>query len=380
MRTFTIALFASALAGCAGDFVSAGPGDDDGADEVDAGDVGPDADPEQAAIAFFTAEVKPILAGNCGACHAGSPAGPNFMSGPDERASLLAYPNMVIAGDADASRLYAYGKSAQHSGPDFNAEQAAIVKTWIDMEPAGEPVPPGGNGPKIAPFSPTAGANTVDLSPLGADAVGATMTFNAMPLQTGGTYLTQLKVKTGATGVRLEHPLFVTYCPDAAADPVDSFYGLDLRIAPATEATVGGGTVVLVNLQATCKVSVVFKTFAKDEGGGGGGPLGGGCTAVGDFTNSARQPLSQRCGNCHAGGQAGATNAWDLTGVNDLGATAQAKACAQTRGKVNLANEAMSILFQRVAPGQATGHPLTLNQADFTAFQNAVNGWATKEQ
>jgi hypothetical protein len=137
--------------------------------------------------------------------------------------------------------------------------------------------------------------------------------------------------------------------------------------------------VLLTSLVAGCKLSVSFKSIAKDDGGGPG-PVGGGCTDVASFTASARQSLSTQCASCHAGGQAGATASYDLRKINDLAADGQAQACAQTRAKMNLQNEVMSLLFQRVAPGQQTNHPLTLNQATFTTFQNAVVGWATKEQ
>ena len=102
-----------------------------------------------------------------------------------------------------------------------------------------------------------------------------------------------------------------------------------------------------------------------------------------NFTAMARGPLATSCGTaaCHAGNGTGAANSFDLRAINDMSATGQATACAQTRGKMNLANEAMSLLFQRVTPPQSTGHPFTFAAgAPIDNFRNAVTGWATTEQ
>lgn len=369
----TIALCA-ALSACDGRVYST-EGDADG---------GP-GDPAAAAAAMFTADVEPILSDSCASCHAAAPGGaiPGFLHpSPDVYTAIKAWPNLVVPGDPEASRLYAYGRSAQHSGPVLLPEQAEVVRAWIELEPPADAPEP---EPESQRFAPLVGQNTVDLAPLADGLDGATLTFVADQLA-AGIYLTELTVHSGDGGVHLLHPLFVTYCPGAEArpDPVDSFYGLDLVVNPTSVATLGGGTVVLVDFAPGCELSVHFERLepGSTTGGGedGGGPLGGGCADVAGFTASARAPLANRCASCHAGGNSTATNAFDLSSVNDLSSDGQAAACAQTRGKLNLADEPNSILFQRVEPGQATGHPMTIDDpTQFGQFRDAIVSWAVNE-
>lgn len=340
-------------------------------------------DPSIAARAFFSSNVQPILEGNCTACHSGSMAGLAFIMPPSIYDSVMAHPNLVFGGDAPASRLYAYGRSDQHSGPIFTPEQSEIVRQWIDLVPPRENEEP----PPITTnrFAPLVGPNTVDLAEMGEGLDGATMTFTMQQLAQG-IYISALMVNAGAGGVHLNHPLFVSYCSNrpAKADPVDSFYGLDMIVNAGLTGMVGGGTVILTDFQPGCELSIHFEIIEPGMGGPGGedggvGPGGGGCTDVAGFTANARGPISASCGSCHSGGNATARNAWDITVINDLSEAAQIEACGQTRNKINLANEVNSILFQRVAPGQATGHPITLNQGDYDAFRNPVLLWATNE-
>jgi len=335
------------------------------------------------ARAMFDEEILPLLETSCVSCHVGADAVGFMRPNPDVWSSIMAHPNLVIGGDAEASRLYSYGRSSSHSGIEFTTDQAERVRVWIELVPPKDGPPPVVETDKFDPvLSP--GTNNVDLSKLAMGLDGATMTFKAAQLS-AGIYITELAINAGAGGVHMQHPLFVSHCPGTIPDPVDSFYGLDQTFDPGASGSVGGGTVVLVDFVPGCKLSVHFKKIEPSTGGGPGGPdagpgePGGGCVNVTGFTAMARGPLANQCGNCHSGGQATARNAWDITTLADPGPPAQAQACSQTRNKLNLNAEQMSLLFQRVQPGQQTGHPLTLPDAQFTAFRDAVVSWAVTE-
>lgn len=352
------------------------------------GDAGSDAsDPAAAARAQFTAEVEPILRDFCAACHTtDGGTGPAFLKAPMYE-TIKAWPNnLVVPGQPNDSRLYTYGTNANHTGPEFTADQADVVRRWILIE-----VPTGGGGDQDAGVQTSAfdvnvgGDNTVDLAPLGTGLDGAKLTFKATALS-AGLFISDLKISAGPGGVHFVHPLFMTWCPDPKPDPVDSFYGLDYTVNPNTVGMVGGGTVALTDFSASkgCKLSIHFKKIepGMTSGGENDGGVTGGCKDVPSFTANAQPPLTQRCATaaCHAGGGT-ARNAWDLTQVPNAGdPTAQAAGCAQARSKINLGDPPNSIMFQRVAPGQATGHPLTLNNTDFTAFRNAILAWVANEQ
>ncbi len=366
-----VAALASAAFGCSGSFQGTGS-------------IGPDANPSEASKAFFDSKVQPILEQSCAACHAGSQQGITFITPPDVYQSVISYPNLVIGGDAGASRLYAYGRSDQHQaagGVSLNPAQAETVRQWIMIEPPHTPVAPPTQTTK---FTPTVGENTVDLSSVASGLDGTSLTFTAQNLAQG-IYITNLTMHAGAGGVHVKHPLFATYCPAEAADPVDSFYGIEMTVDPAMTSLVGGGTVVLVAFQPGCQISVHFETIEPGMTVGGGmdggtvGGTGGGCQNVAGFTANAQAPLASTCGGCHAGGNAGAKASFDLSLINDLSPAGQAAVCGQVRGKLNLATPAMSILFQRVAPGQMTGHALTLNQTDYDSFRTPVLAWAVTE-
>jgi hypothetical protein len=343
---------------------------------------GPDAGTDPAALArqMFDEEVLPMLETSCSACHVGADTKGFMRPNPDVWTSLMGHPNLIVGGNPNDSRLYAYGRSPNHSGPEFTPEQAELVRQWIEIVPFSGMEPP---KVETGKFAPQVGANTVELGALAQGITGAKLTFTATPLATG-LYITELKAQAGDGGLHIAHPLFVTYCPGPKPDPVDSFYGLDQIVNPAETSTIGGGTVVLVDYTAGCELAVLFKVIepgmAGPMNGDDGGVTGsGGCVNVAGFTANARGPLAAQCGSCHAGGQATAKNAYDLSAINDMSADGQTRACAQTRNKINLNNEPQSILFQRVAPGQQTGHPLTLNDAQYTAFRDPVVTWAVTE-
>jgi cytochrome c553 len=354
------------LTGCSGDFISSSNTPDGG-------------DP---ARAMFEEQVLPMLVGSCVACHATADAKGFMVPNPDVYSTIITHPNLITPGDANDSRLYSYGRSSTHSGTELTLDEAELVRAWIELIPPTDAPPPQVETNKFAPL--IGQTNSIDLAPLGEGLTGSSLSFDATQLAQG-IYITNLQVQAGASGLHVVHPLFVTYCPAQRPDPVDSFYGMDLVVNPNDQGMIGGGTVILVDFAPGCMLSVHFKTIEPGmttPGGddGGGGPTGGGCVNVAGFSASARAPLANQCASCHAGGNTTAKNAWDISAINDLSATGQAAACAQTRNKLNLTNEANSIIFQRVAPGQQTGHPLTINDpGQFAAFRDPVVGWAVTE-
>lgn len=361
-------------AGCLGSFDkdSDPPGGDGSAEEA-------------AARAQFESEVQPMLMGSCVACHASiGGAGPGFLSGaPDIYGTVRGWPNLVLGGNPASSRLYAYSTSSSHArvGVNLTDAQADIVRRWIEIVPetvgGGLEVP----GPETPLYTPIEGLNTIELAGVAEGLTGASITFTADQLA-AGLLMTQITVTAGAGGVHIKHPLFTTWC-GGQGTPVNSLEGLDFTVEPNLSAPLGPGTLSLSSFRSGCQLSLSFELLEPSSGGpggvDGGGPLGGGCMAVASYTANARGQIEQRCGGCHANAANPAKNAWDQTMIGDLSEAAQTEACGQALGNVNLATPDMSSLFNRVRPGQATGHPITLNAGDFDTFQAAILAWIADE-
>jgi len=100
---------------------------------------------------------------------------------------------------------------------------------------------------------------------------------------------------------------------------------------------------------------------------------GGGCKSVATFTSSAGPELRKEgCLGCHAGGEARATNALDLTGVGKD----DAAACAQALKKVNLASKPQSAIIQAATGAQPHAGGKVSDPASFSA---ALLGWINNE-
>jgi hypothetical protein len=336
--------------------------------------------PEQlAAKSSFDQTVAPILDGFCASCHLGM-ANVDFMKPePDTRTRMLTWPKLLNLDTPSSSLLLNKGA---HTGPALTTDQQATLLDWIKLEQAAA----GTTTPTIttASFQPVPGVNTVDLAPIGL--AGTTLTFRMEPLSVG-IYLNEITVHAGTDGAHVVHPLFVTWDEHdtATPDPVDRFADIDLTVAAAAASPLGGGTAVFVNVQPTTKLSIHFKIAEKATGGsttGGGGGTGGGCKAVAAFTQLAQGLLSQNCASCHAGGNAGATSATDMTKINDLSAAGQATACAQILSRVDKANPATSGIFVATNPGQQVSHPYKFNgdQNAFNAFQAQLTMWINQEK
>ena len=104
-----------------------------------------------------------------------------------------------------------------------------------------------------------------------------------------------------------------------------------------------------------------------------GGSAPGACRSVATFTSSAAPQLQKDgCAGCHAGGDASATTALDLTNVGKDAAAA----CSQALRAVNLTNRPQSALIQAAAGAQAHKGGKV---GDAQAFTSALLAWIDNE-
>jgi len=372
-----IVLVGATLSGCLGEYALV-PEEDAGGMMADGGGGGGGpVDP----TAEFNTKVKPILSGSCGACHNKSGGvGPGFLEEkPDMLTMLLAYPALV--GDSpQSSRLYTKGV---HDGPALNSSEAPVVASWIinwnlygpKKDPGMMMGPP---KPIVKPFVPVVGANVVELSALDPKFAGMQVTFDATVSGTNLT-LTKLNVKAAAMmGVRIAHPLFVTWDPqyNATPDPIDSFSNLDQTVFQGETKPMGPGILVLPNFQTGYLLNIVFKTIETKEGMGGGGTITG-CKAVANFAQNVRPLINGatpgcQAGNCHGGGAAGLTMAAGLT---------DADYCLNVRNELDFTTPANSRILTKPNPASGVGHQGgKMAAAAFATFQTAVNNWLNAER
>jgi hypothetical protein len=212
-----------------------------------------------------------------------------------------------------------------------------------------------------------------------AGAAGSTVTFTAKRLTTG-LYLTNIAVKAGTGGIHITHPLFVTWMDTTASpDPVDSFDTIDMDLAQGMSAPIGSGLLLLENVPAGAELSVSFKKIGPSTGAGTGTLTG--CKVVASFTTNAKPQLSTNCVSCHGGSNASASNALDMTMVNDTSTTGQTTACGQVLGRVNLTTPALSDVLVQPDPASGSAHPFHFaTTAAYTTFNTALSTWITAEK
>ena len=353
---------AYALLGCtAGEIAIRDDGDDDASEA------------ELAALESFDKQVMPILGANCAACHA-TMANVDFLKAePDARQRMMAWPDLVVLASPSDSLLLNKGS---HEGPALTVDQSAVILEWIQLER----VAAGGEETRVEmdPFQPVPGVNSIDLGAVGL--TGSSISFRMEPLAVG-MYLSEIMLTAGPDGARLVHPLFVLWQQGGPEpDPIDRFAGLDLAVESGQSQMIGGGTAVFVDVAPDSMLSLHFELAEASAGGvGGGAPAG--CSEVAAFTASARPVLSASCVSCHGGGNTSATNATNMTRVDDLSAEGQTAACAQILSRVNLADPVNSGLFVAPDPGSGAGHPFKFNGDPnaFAGFRASVTQWIDQE-
>lgn len=353
---------ASALFACtAGEIAIRDDGADDGSEA------------ELAAIESFDKDVMPILSANCAACHATMPNVDFLKSEPDPRQRMMEWPDLVVLTSPSDSLLLNKGS---HEGPALTVDQSAVILEWIQLER----VAAGSEDTRVEmdPFQPIPGMNSIDLGAVGL--TGSSISFRMEPLAVG-MYLSEIMLSAGPDGARLVHPLFVVWQAEGPEpDPIDRFAGLDLAVASGQSQMIGGGTAVFVDVAPDSMLSLHFELAEASAGAGGGGAPAG-CSQVAAFTASARPVLSASCVSCHGGANSSATNATNMTRVDDLSAEGQEIACAQILSRVNLADPVNSGLFVAPDPGSGAGHPFKFNGDPnaFAAFRASVTQWIDQE-
>jgi hypothetical protein len=202
---------------------------------------------EQIAQQKWVEEALPVLTANCLMCHDGSMPMIGYIAGAtdlDKRETLVNYmPAVVNLAAPSSSRMLTKGA---HTGPALEATQTTSILNWIKAEAKARPeVPPVRTDKMVAqactagnPGDPTCPINTVDLTPLG---VPGTLEYVATSL-VSDAYLTNIKVKAGAMGLYISHPIFETWPMDMVKpDPIDRWFNVVINIAPNAEAVIGTG-------------------------------------------------------------------------------------------------------------------------------------------
>lgn len=362
-RAALIAFFAASLGACVGDAPTFGP--------TTGADAGVELDEAALVKQQFDDEVAPLLTSFCSGCHGVDTSVPFMSTGDSMYSSVMEWPNLISLKVPGASSLLSKGA---HSGPAWQPEQADVVRGWIEAEALLAPEDEGVL--ETAPFIPAAGENTVDLGPLGL--VGASLTFRMEPLS-NGMYLSRMSLNAGAEGVHVVHPTFVPWDGDTPnPDPVDRFSNVDVYADPQASVSVGGGTLILVEVSPSAPVSVRFDLAEVAEGGA---VVLEACKDIASFTANAQPQLAQFCTTCHDGSDDSATNATDMTRLADLTPEGQNAACGQILSRVNLLDPINSSIFLAPEPQSALGHSFKLpDNNSFLAFRTALLTWITAEQ
>jgi hypothetical protein len=346
------------------------------APDVDAmPDTPPDAPNWSPARASFEQNVGPLIAATCNACHGGSdPAIAWMKPDPDTYSTVMSWPHLVDVSAPGTSMILTKGA---HEGPVWSVEQAATILTWIQLEHDERPVDP---TIETHAIDVVQGANTLSLDAIGS--TGSSMTFNAQKL-TYGLYLSRIQLVAGPTGIHIKHPLFVTWVTSGqtatpSPDPADSFDTVELDLPAGATTTIGGGLLMLENVAMNAQLSVSFKSIGPSLGSGT--TTLPGCKAVSTFTTNAQPLLSSNCVSCHGGANSTATNAVDMTKVNDLTTAGQTTACGQILSRVNLVTPAQSGILLAPDPGSGVSHQFKFSSTALPNYQTKMNVWITAEK
>ena len=226
---------------------------------------------EQLAQQSWSEKAMPILGVKCLMCHDGSMPMIGYIAGEDDlarRETLVSYvPRVVNLTAPQSSRMITKGA---HTGPALDVTEASDILIWVRAEAKARPdttpplrtatitpmVCPAGTDPAMCPV------NMIDLTPL-----GAAGTIEFVLQQVGqDSYYTNMKVKAGAEGIYLEHPLFESYAGGAtepSPDPIDRFFATTVNIMANQEALLGTGTTAIAGFNAADPLSIRFDVVEK---------------------------------------------------------------------------------------------------------------------
>jgi hypothetical protein len=110
------------------------------------------------------------------------------------------------------------------------------------------------------PGGPDCPINSIDLAGLGQPGTLEVVVSKLV----ADAYLTDIKIKAGAAGLHIAHPLFESWPAGAMEpkpDPIDRWFNVDLQIAPNAEATVGTGEGTFTGFNVADPLSVRFDIF-----------------------------------------------------------------------------------------------------------------------
>lgn len=226
---------------------------------------------EQVAQSLWVDKALPVLSAKCMMCHDGSMPDKGYIAGADDlmkRDTLINYvPRIVNLGAPASSRILTKGDhTALGGGPALDATEATDILTWIvaerDARPAPEVIRTMQTPMMVCGATPPCPVNVIDLSGLGA---AGTVEFTISALG-GDSYFTDLKIKAGADGLYIEHPLLETWpmgAMEPTPDPLDRFFAVQGNIEPNAELILGTGTATVAGFVSADPISLRFDVVEK---------------------------------------------------------------------------------------------------------------------
>jgi hypothetical protein len=301
------------------------------------------------------ADLVSTCGGAGGQCHVNGTflSAPKWLAGPDAYVSCRDYPgNIPASNDPLDSKLLT---QVVHEGPALVTTPDLFdrVKAWVVAEVALR----GTKLPATDPITVVNGPNTYDLSALAGGLAGTKLTFNASGSGKILTITSMMITAPFAKGLHIEAPFYVILPASGPTitDTTDGFGGtLDVESGQTTDFF--GGSSVLTKWDPAGKLKIVFNKFDAVFPGDAGAPVN--CANVGSFTANAIPAFKldlgsgNTCQSCHAGGNAIAKSAMDLSLLD----TDPAAACQQVFHRVVPKNPAGSPLLQ-TPTGQTGGDP-----------------------
>ena len=227
---------------------------------------------EQVAQTKWVELALPVFNTKCVMCHDGSMPNIGYIAGTDDlmkRETLVTYmPAVINLGAPMSSRILTKGG---HTGPALEAKEASNILEWIKAEaaarPQGEPIRTAQFVPMVCtagnPGDATCPINIVDLSTLGV--AGATAEVVVTQL-VSDAYLTNIKVKAGAEGLYVQHPVFETWPMGMPQpDPIDRWFNVVINIAANAESPIGTGEGTFTNWKVTDPLSLRVDVIEKQR-------------------------------------------------------------------------------------------------------------------
>ncbi len=332
---------------------------------------------------YFEANVQPGLMNECGACHQlqGAADAP-FLAAPDIYASITTYPGIVTR-KPSSSIVVTRPADPGHGGgqaPTMSPELLAKVLPWLEIEASLIPEPETSTL-FITPFKPKVfGAfNTIYLGDLGPEFENVSLTFNATELGDPPDMLLIENLELhpiSDMAIHVVHPIFTAYPPDEAGvpDPADSFSSIDDVYSSDTVVQVGTGSIVHTHWASDSYLGIAFEDFKIV--GGFIPPIP--CKQLSQFQTDVAPQLSVCATTCHAGANAQAKGAMDLSTLS----SDVASACLEVRARTRPGDPAASQILIVTSPLDPSAHlfKFTGNVSAYNTFKSEVSPWILSEE